>query len=529
MPIPDRSTPAPSPARAPRRRDGWLALCVAAITLAVYLPAVFHPFVEWDDVTFLAANPRFNPPTAATVAFYWGHAGENLYMPITYTLWAGIGRVGYLDASDAAGTRLNPYLFHLASVLLHAAAAAAVYLLLQRALESSGQLAAAAGALLFALHPLQVESVAFIGTMNTPLAAALGLWAVWLFVRSGDESGKSPTTPRWRRPSYWIALLLFLAAMLSKPTAVAMPAIALLLEMASGTANRRLRDSAIALLPWLALAALCTLWARHVQPAAAVPATPLWFRPAVAGDAALFYLRKLLLPTHLGIDYGRAPAWLAQQRWPWLGAAAAGAMLVAAAMDWASAKRRRAVIGLAILLFFVGMLPNAGLIPFDYQQFSTAADRYAYLAMIGPALAVAGGWGWLERRRRGAMIAGIACAAVGIALVVQTERQIAVWRDGRSLFRHAIAVNPRSWLSYGNLAVIDADTNPTLAMAECETALRLNPADASAWNTLGSLQMDRGDAAAAVRSFGQAHALAPGDALLASNWRRAVAALGRGK
>ena len=174
------------------------------------------------------------------------------------------------------------------------------------------------------------------------------------------------------------------------------------------------------------------------------------------------------------------------------------------------------ITAVGLVIFFAALLPNSGLAPFDFQKISTVADRYAYLAMIGPALAVA------EMAAKRRWMRAIVIGAIAV-LIVRTEMQIRFWRNGEMLFHHAIAVNPNSWMSWSNLADILADREPAEAIFDCQQALRINPGDANSWNTLGSILMSQGDPPGAVAAFARACSLAPDNPMYADNYRRAAA------
>jgi hypothetical protein len=479
-----------------RSAAAWI---VAGITLAVFLPAVFNDFVDWDDVTFIVGNPRFNPPTLETVRYYWTHAGGILYIPGSFTLWAALARIGYIQTADAMGTRLNPYIFHLASVLLHLTSTMAVFGILLRLVGKSWP--AAAGALLFAVHPLQVEPVAFIVGMNAPLAGAFALTAIWLYLRG-------------ERRSYLLATPLLVIALLCKPTAMITPALALLLDLAGG--RRPVRAAVMRSLPLFVLVIPCIIWTKVFQSGApAALAQPLWTRPLIAGDTLAFYLWKLLVPHPLGIDYGRTPQFVLEHFWSrltWI----FPAMLLTIA--WLG-RKRRPLMAAGAALYLIAMLPNAGLVSFDYQKFSTVADRYLYFSMLGAALMLAAVMAEFNRSMVWATV-----VAMLLVCIVLTEVQIRIWRNGETLFRNAIAVNPRSWMSYANLANIVADRAPNEAIEYCHRALAIEPDDAGSWNNLGSALMNEGESAAALDAFAHAHRLAPDNSVFSDNYQRAVRA-----
>jgi protein O-mannosyl-transferase len=486
------------------------AFCILAfVVLAVYLPAVFNNFVDWDDLTLIIQNPRFNHPTFASFGFYFTHSFQNLYMPVTCAVWAGLGKIGSINNSDALGAHINPYVFHLASLLLHTIASLAVLGILCRTTKMVWP--SLAGAILFALHPLQVEAVAFVGAMNTVLAGALSLLAIWLYLKSADRGNGSR---RWFSATYVAATVLFALAMLSKPTAIVAPAIAFLLDWITG--RRSFRAAVISALPWIMLAIPCAIWTQQLQHGAPAAASqPLWTRPIIAGDSSAFYLGKLIWPMRLAIDYGQTPAVRLRASYTWL---LAPIILLVLLVVF---RRGIPLVATGIVLFFIALLPNSGLITFDYQQFSTTADRYVYLSMLGVALVFAGCVARMNWR-----------AALGISIVVisgcvmLTEFQIRNWRDGETLFRHAIEVNPDSWMSRSNLANVIMDRSPDEAITQCQLAVQVQPDFTPAWGNLGSALEIKGDRVAAVQAFARAYQLDPITPPFAANYARSLADTG---
>ena len=193
-------------------------VCVFLIVLAAFARTLSCDFV-YDDWSILVYNPHLNPPTLASLGYYWMHPVINLYMPITGTAWAAIARLAFVTQADAQGNHLNPAAFHSACLLLHAAASVALYRVLLRVLNRPWP--AAAGALVFGLHPIQVEAVAFIGAINNPLLALFSFLAI------ADYLDGSKSASRYRRGLIFLGL-----ALLSKPTAVVVPAIAVILQIA---------------------------------------------------------------------------------------------------------------------------------------------------------------------------------------------------------------------------------------------------------------------------------------------------------
>jgi len=400
-----------------------------------------HAHVWWDDPENLFENPDFNPPTPRGLAHYWTRDAWGLYVPVLYTAWYPVARFEY-DASRTPA--LDPRAFHAASLLVHGLCALSVYALLRTAMRSSGTgpLPAAIGALVFAIHPVQVEAVAWISGMKDLLCGLFATLALWLYL------GHASLNPRdahssWRRLTlYLLATLAFALALLSKPVAVVLPLLGIVLDRGL---VRRSWPTVIAMqIPWIVLAIPVALVTRQVQPAVDVAAiAPPHVRPLVAGDALAFYLRQVLVPERLALDYSRAPEVVARQPWRWLMWAVPATLAVAL---WKVRTRARpALVG--AMLFVIPLVPVLGFVPFSAQEYSTVADHYLYLPMIGFALVAA----WVASRFRARVALGIAVPAL-VILGARSWFQTWHWRDTRALFTHNLAVNPRSWTAHVNLA-----------------------------------------------------------------------------
>src|SRR4051812_9610397 len=158
----------------------WAPLLVAGITFLVFAPLCTSEFTWWDDWATIHQNPWLNPPTLATLKHYWSSIAYGLYVPVTYTVWAALAWVARLREPGEQNIQLNPWVFHSANVLVHVASAVFVFLLLRRLVKK--EWAAALGALLFALHPVQVETVGWASGMKDLLAGCFGMIALWRYV-----------------------------------------------------------------------------------------------------------------------------------------------------------------------------------------------------------------------------------------------------------------------------------------------------------------------------------------------------------
>jgi tetratricopeptide (TPR) repeat protein len=383
--------------------------------------------------------------------------------------------------------------------------------------------------LFFALHPVQVEPVAWVTGMKDLLCAFFAFVAIWQYLLYAKARTVSPpvvtsnavlkTVPGTcrRRFHYALGLGAFLLALLAKPAAVVVPLIAWALDRwVLGRAGRR---SLAALGTWLALAALFIAVTQLVQPdSGAKFVTPLWARPLVAGDALAFYLWSLFWPLDLAPDYGRAPEWLLRQSWAYLiWVIPAGIVGVV----WCR-QRRWPLLAASVAVFTAGVLPVLGLSPFDFQRISTVADRYLYLSMLGPALSIA----WLIRERL-TVAAGAAAVIVLGVLAVASAVQLRHWRDDRSLFSYALKVNPNSWTAHNNLGNAELrEGNLRGAVGHFRRALEIDPGYAKAHNNLGIVQVMGGQVEEAIHHYRRALEIDPGYAKAHNNLGIALAMRG---
>jgi tetratricopeptide (TPR) repeat protein len=355
--------------------------------------------------------------------------------------------------------------------------------------------------LLFAVHPLQVESVASASGMIRLFGGLLTLVAIWqylvyAFSLARDSGLNENVYPEKRegqsRLHYVAAVFAFVLAIVANPVAVAALFIIGILDYAF--LERSVRQRAMSLGAWLAVALVFAAMAVWVQPASRfIPTVPFWQRPLIAGDALTFYLEKLLVPFRLSVDYGRSPTAVVQYGWiyfAWAVPAALGIIL------WLG-RRRTPQLSAAAAVFAVSLLPVLGFVPFGFQSISTVADRYVYVALLGPALALA--WAVSRWKSKPELIACAICLAV---LSFASGFQARLWKTNTSLFSHALALNSHSWLSHYHLGLALAQQG---ALEDAEQhyrqALRLRPDYARAQYALGNVLATRGNFAEAIELY----------------------------
>ncbi|MGH7175951.1 MAG: tetratricopeptide repeat protein, partial [Tepidisphaeraceae bacterium] len=417
---------------------------------------------------------------------------DELYIPLTYTVWWGLVQVA--SEPTVGGVSIDPTVFHAANVVLHAASAVAVFWLLRRLVANDW--AACAGAALFALHPVQVESVAWISGLKDVLSGLLCIIALDQYVAFAQR--RTPAA----RLHYLACALAFAAAMLAKPAAVVLPAMALLIDwLALRRAPRAVLRSII---PLAILAIPCVIWTSAAQPTNLVTTKlPAMYRPLVALDALSFYLAKLFVPIRLSIDYGRSPIFAIHYGWLWW----TWVFPVALAVVLLRLANRLPLIVCGAALFVAALLPVLGLRPFGFQRVSTVADHYMYLPMLGVSLALAATMARCTR-----WFAAIAVLAL-IALAWRARDQASIWSTNRGPYEQALRVNPRSYLACNNLAAVAlGEQRPEEAERLARRAMEVGSAFPEIHMMLGIALDRQRKVEQAIESFERGIALDPNDA-----------------
>ncbi|HZZ43630.1 MAG TPA: tetratricopeptide repeat protein [Tepidisphaeraceae bacterium] len=459
----------------------WPAVVVALVALVVMGRLCAMDFTWWDDNETIHHNPLLNPATWGTIGHYWTHAYMGLYVPVTYMVWTGLAAIARLPSPDDYGIALNPWVFHSANVLVHLVNALIVYLILHRVVKRDW--AAAAGAMVFAVHPVQVEAVAWVSGMKDLLCGMFVLLAVWQYLGFAESR---------HRGRYIGALICTAVATLCKPTAVVTPVLLAVLDR--WVVGRSWREVGRGVWAFVLVVLPCVVWSKWVQQVG--PRGPMWGRPIVAMDALAFYFWKLVWPGKLAVDYGRNPAYVLSQWW-WR--VTCMVPVVVGIVVWRG-KWRLSWAGAGV--FVGGLLPVLGLTPFMFQAFSTTADHYLYLPMLGVALVVAGVVARWPTRGVG-MAMGVVVGVLAIRSVVQAG----YWEDDQTLDRHTLAVNPQSGVAHVNLAaaleyqfkLTGKEAFRDQAVEHLRTAISLNVNATLARENLATILIERGEIDEAIQ------------------------------
>ncbi len=458
------------------------------LTLLAYVPALRAGYI-WDDDSYLTANPTLQSAEGLRRIWFELRATPQYYPLVFTTFWFERRLWG-----------AAPFGYHLVNVLLHAAGA----ILLWRTLVRLRCPGAWLGAALFALHPVHVESVAWITERKNVLSGALYLASAWAYLNFvGVDRPPVGDAPARRWGFYALSLAAFVGAVLSKTVTVTLP-VALALALWWGRPPLRppqLLPLAPMIVIGIPLGAL-TAWIEryHLGGEGIGAQGPEWAfswleRCVIAGRAFWFYLGKLLWPINLTFIY---PRWEIGQGGPTEAIWPLGVLMLLAVL-WAG----RGLWGrgpLAAAAFFaVTLSPALGFFNVYPMLFSFVADHFQYLASIGPIALAAAGLERLSRRIGGlgtrliprrppiAPTARIVIAAVVLApFWALTFRQGRIYRDEATLWTDTLAKNPTAWIAHNNLGNLRlAEGNGEAAIEHYLAVTRLKPDYAVGYNNLG--------------------------------------------
>ena len=493
-----------------------IGLLLAIALAAVYAPVRQHAFVEWDDPLYVRDNPvvkRGLSPESAGWAFTTGDAF--LWHPLT---WLSL----LADAELHGTSRAGP--FALTNLALHIASSLLLMGLLTVATGRFGPSAFAAA--LFALHPLRVESVAWVSARKDALSGLFALLALWGYVRWARAGG---------RGRYLGALASFACALLAKPTHLTLPLLLFALDAwPLGRLRPALAKGGVTLsrlvlekLPWLGVALIAAAANLALMEPLANPWNAdlaLHQRLLAAPLDLLFYLAKSVWPVGLAIAYP-GPY---QQGLPFYGAAElaagwGGVALLAGLALWTAARVPAVTWGLC--WYAIALLPALQLVPTGLR---VAHDRYTWLPAIGLAVAVAFGAAALASRWRRLRPLWIGAGAGALAAcTLASAHQVQHWRDSEALFAHSLAVTERNAIVLFARGIARArEGRIDAAIADLRAAIAIQPDHADSHNSLGYLLSSRGEQAAAIRHLRRALAARPGYALAMSNLGNALDASG---
>ncbi len=491
------------------------------MTLVAYLPALQGGFV-WDDDDYVVNNLLLH--SLKGLSQIWFAPGTTpQYYPLSFTsFWV-----------DYHLWKLNPLGYHLTNLLFQATNAILLWTLLRRLCVPGAWLAAA----IFAIHPVNVESVAWITERKNVLAgffylssalACLQFWLPDLAAGEGRTQRGLQTTAaglgNWK--CYWLALLLYLCALLAKTATIALPvAVLLVVWWKRGKMGWR---ALFPLAPFLAVGmamGLLTVWVeKHFVHAAGREWTfSLLERCLIAGRAVWFYLGKLVWPHPLMFVY---PRWEIQAARP-LAYLPVLALLVVLFILWLNRKGWARPMLVALVYFLMLLFPVLGFFDVYFFRYSFVADHFQYLAGIGPlTLAAAGITLAFKKTKPVLKLAG--CGALLLTLGVLTWQQAGIYRDMETLWQDTLVKNPDCWMAHSNLGLLLKNQGHIEeAIEHYHQALQIAPNAWDALNDLGVALADKGQFDEAIEYYHKSLQIDPNLFAVQNNLGHALAAEGR--
>ena len=536
--------PVPGP-----RRDLWICAILFLATFAVYFQVRHHEFILYDDPDYVTDNLHVRgglTPEGVAWAFTTGHAGN--WFPLTW--------MSHMVDCQIFGVDSGPQ--HLMNVLFHALAALLLFAVLRRMTGAVWR--SAFVAFLFSLHPLHVESVAWIAERKDVLSAFLWFLTIWAYLGYVKRPG---------RGRYLMVMVVFSLGLMAKSMVVTLPIVLLLLDLwplqriafggqplpnGRGSVGRILLEKVPMLALSLGVAVVTYVVQRRGHAVMPLDLIPLSQRLANALVSYVAYVADMLWPARLAVFYPfplHVPLWQP---------VAAGLAVLAVSILALRSIERRPYLAVGWFWYLVTLTPVIGLVQVGSQA---RADRYTYIPTVGLSIALA--WGAAEFvRSRPRLRTAMAAAAVAscLACAALTWRQAGFWQDTISLFRHSLSVTSGNFLGYNILGVAlrdrgrleeaitsyrealkihpqfeEALVNLSRALSEqgradealthVAAAAQIKPDDVEAQYNLGTELADRGRFAEAVEALQIAVRLKPDYAKAHANLGSALANLGR--
>ncbi len=503
------------------RKQLCMGLLIGAAAVYVYFPALRGGFVLDDDLllthnsTITASDGLYRFWFTKEAPDYWPVSNSTLWLE--WRLWG-----------------MNPTGYHVTNLLLHVVDSLLFWLVLRKLSIPGAWLAA----LLFAVHPVNVESVAWIAQRKNVLALCFFLLSILCWLKAENHyfcnltgarsrSTKMLVPDRW----YWLSMLAFSLAMLSKSSVAILPLILLLIIWWQH--GRIDGASVLRTAPFFLVSISLTVVNLQFQwQGVSAPIRDVTFlqRLLGAGAAVWFYLAKALLPLRLTLVYPQWNIVTSDLRWwlPLLATIATTAFLLWKCVS-SPAKWGRTFL-FAWAFFAMALLPAMGFVDAGYMRHSLVADHYQHIAIIGVlalvAALLASVWKKLQSTARVAI--GISTCFLAFALIVLAHQQSQLFASSLALYEHAVENNPDSWLAHNNFGDALAQANrPQEAIVQFEQTLAIQPNSALAHNNLAMSLVTLGRVPAAINHYQQALRLKPKYPDAENNYALALAGANR--
>jgi len=478
--MPRRKSHAEQPLRPPS--DLWIYLLLAAAVFLTYSRVLHFDFVTFDDPEYVTANPHVQAGLSlAGVAWAFGSAAAGSWFPLTW--------LSHMLDCELFGLASGWH--HFTNVWIHALSTLLWFAMLKRI--TGARWKSALVAFLFGLHPLHVESVAWVCERKDVLSALFWVLTLWAYAGYVGRPG---------RGRYVLTLFLFCLGLMAKPMLVSLPIVLLLLDRWPFRRGVQILEK----LPFFAASAAVSVVTYLVHRSAGALASfevvPVTARFENALISYAVYILKMVWPVNLAVFYPYSQGSLVAP------AVIAGIAIVTVTILVIRVLPRWPYLAVGWLWYLVTLLPVIGLVQAGAQA---RADRFTYIPMIGVSIALV--WGATEALEAWPHIRLALAAAVCSVCLVLTWLQVGYWRDSISLYQHAIDVTSDNYVARFNLAsVLEARGNSAEAVAQLRETVRIRPYFATAHAELGQLLAGQGQPEEALGELQAAVRLKPDSA-----------------
>ncbi len=462
----------------------WLlGIAIILLVVVVYIPAIRGNFI-FDDDLHLTRNIVLTDNGLYRV---WFAPGQFDYYPVTWT--------SYWLEYQIWG--LNPTGYHMVNLLMHAACALLIWHILMR-LKIPGAWVAA---VIFALHPVNVESAAWIAQRKSILSMLLFLSSLLLYLRFDQEG---------RRRCYWMAVVLFVLAMLSKGSIVMLPVVILMCVwwMHKKISRKDIMRSIPFFMVSIVMSVVVLCFMSKVLNEEVVRGDSFLTRLATAGYALWFYLYKAILPLNLIFIY---PRWQIESS-NWVNFIPVAVFVGMLMLSWCCRRSWGRPVLFAVGYFAVMLVPALGFVDVYFWRYSLVADHYQYASIIGIiGLVVATGYCLADRAgRQGKDIMRVAAVSVVVAMGILSWQQSGIYKNMESLWEDTLEKNPRAWIAHNSLGFeLQSQDKIDEAIAHYRKAIELEPDYILGLNNLGNALKLQGKFDEAVSYFHHALEVKP--------------------
>lgn len=466
------------------------------VPFIVYIQATNFSFV-WDDLPLYINNQHFpaDNPLKNIFSFFIPKSNE-MYIPITYFFWS-------ILAFISGATEFNPVIFHLTNILVHIINTILIFFILRLLFKELWL--SFFGAILFSIHPIQVESVVWVSELRGLLSGFFGFLAIYLYLLTFNKNGIKTNVQKNQKSDiieksyptkkYYIYVCIsILLSFLSKPSGIVFPFIIFFIDLFFLRSTLKEAIKRIWFLFILIIPAIIITIVSESESKVDLSINIL-NRFLVFLDAVGFYIKQVIYPLNLAVNYGRSPSYIVQN--DIIGIIIHSALALTLLLIFFFKKNKQFLGG--YFIFIVGFLPLSGLVTFYYQLFSTVADRYLYFSMLGTAIIFVSFFKEIKRVNTRYIFATVYC----IVLLIVTFNHLPNWKDEISLWGNTIKKYPEisaySYFARGNAFMEQNKTKE--ALLDFSKAIRLDTTLELAYYNRGNLYYDIRNYSAAIADF----------------------------